>query len=126
MNLRAYHKDNDVTAAECIKTAQCETFFGKEYVSMVERLCERTALRESVVFGELDARHRSKKYVSFKNVASLYGQRPYTSSGAVEVTMQLSAVEDHSKRVAGSPHNLPTLGGRVPFPAYPRIQVQVV
>ena len=40
-NLRAYAKDNDVTFAECFRTCQTETFYGREYVDMVQRINDK-------------------------------------------------------------------------------------
>ena len=40
-NLRVYAKENDVTFAECFRTCQTETFYGREYVDMVQRINDR-------------------------------------------------------------------------------------
>ena len=36
-NLRTYTKENDVTAAETFRTAQCMSFAGHEFCSLVEQ-----------------------------------------------------------------------------------------
>ena len=51
-NLRAFQKENAVTAAESIKTCQTEAFYGREYVEVVERLCDKKEIKARAIFGE--------------------------------------------------------------------------
>ena len=75
-NLRAYAKDSDVTFAECFRTCQTESFYGREYVDMVQRVNDKKTIERKAIFGEVDMRNRKKKKVTFRDVALLYGQRP--------------------------------------------------
>ena len=75
-NLRAYSKVNDVTHAETIKTSQCVSFYGKEYVEVVERLNDKKPALGQAVFAEIDHRNPSKRKVTIRDVSVLYGQRP--------------------------------------------------
>jgi len=75
-NLRAYWKDNAVTAAESIRTCQTQAMFGREYVDVVETVCEKKMMKRRPIFGEIDARCKRKRVVTIRDVAMLYGQRP--------------------------------------------------
>eukprot|EP00973_Karenia_brevis_P049867 6924239-Karenia_brevis.AAC.1 len=75
-NLRAYTKDNSVTSAEAIRTSQVEAFFGREYVDMVERVNDKKVIEHRAIFAEVDRRNPVKKKITFRDVATLYGQRP--------------------------------------------------
>ena len=55
-NLRAYAKENDVTAAESVRTAQTESFFGLDDVNIVERLNDQKGSEKRVRIAEVDAR----------------------------------------------------------------------
>ena len=73
-NLRVRSRNHDVTFAESSRTCQTESFFGREYVSMVQRMNDHIREERRVVFGEVDSRNRKKKRVTFRDVALLYGQ----------------------------------------------------
>ena len=75
-NLRANFKDNDVTHCKTFRTCQTESFFGREYLSLVERLTDKKKTERSAIFGEVDGRNPQKKKVTFRDVAVLYGHRP--------------------------------------------------
>jgi hypothetical protein len=75
-NLRAYHKDNAVTFSETFRTCQTEAFFGREYVDVVQLLNDKRPPGKRAIFAEIDARNKKKKKVTFRDVATLYGQRP--------------------------------------------------
>ena len=49
-NLRAYSKDSDVTSAESIKTCLTVSFFGSNYVDVIQRLNDKV-LAERQYFG---------------------------------------------------------------------------
>ena len=69
-------KSNDVTCAESFHTCQTEAFFGREYVDIVQRLNDHAAVARSAYFGQVDMRNPKRKKVTFRDVATLYGQRP--------------------------------------------------
>ena len=76
-NLRAYTKeDAAVTFAESFRTCQTEAFFGREYVDMVERLNDHVKQESRTTFAEVDMRTPWKKKITFRDGATLYGQRP--------------------------------------------------
>lgn len=75
-NLRATKTDVDVTRAEAFRTCQTEAFYGREYVEMVERLNDCKSNRKRAIFGEIDARNKRKKKITFRDVAVLYGYQP--------------------------------------------------
>jgi len=77
-NLRAFWKENTVTNAECIKTCQSEAFYGREYVDIVEAVCDKKLQTRKAIFGEIDYRNKRKRKVTFRDVAMLYGHRPKT------------------------------------------------
>eukprot|EP00973_Karenia_brevis_P072965 10135506-Karenia_brevis.AAC.1 len=75
-NLRAYSKDSDVCRAEAIRTCQTESFFGREYVDMVGRINDKSEPVRKALFGEVDRRNPRRRKITFRDVATLYGQRP--------------------------------------------------
>ena len=75
-NLRAYARNDDITSAESIKTCQTVSFFGKNYVDVVECLVDRKQTLHSTVFAQIDGRSKRYKKVTFRDVAALYGHRP--------------------------------------------------
>ena len=75
-NLRAYHKKNAVTHAECIKTCQIEAFFGREYIQTIELLNDKKTQDSGKQMFHIDRRNRWKKRITLKDVSVLYGQRP--------------------------------------------------
>ena len=77
-NLRAYQKESDVTFAECIKTCSTESFFGKEFADLEERMVDKSGPNRHAVFGEVDSRQKRRK-VRIKNVAIMYGHRSVSS-----------------------------------------------
>jgi len=76
VNLRIHARDDDVMFAEALRTSPTETFFGGEYVRIVERLNDNTEPKASATFAEIDGRNPHHKKVTFRDVAMLYGQRP--------------------------------------------------
>ena len=76
VNLRVYAKDNDVTAAETMKTSETTTFHGKQYLEIVERLTDRKPAASNAFFAEVDMRNPRKRKVTLRDVSLLYGQRP--------------------------------------------------
>ena len=79
-NLRAYAKANDVTFAKSFRTCQTESFLGREYVDLVQRMSDKLKIERQTVFGEVDSRNLRKRRVTFREVALLYGQRPCDDS----------------------------------------------
>ena len=75
-NLRACATDNGVTHAEAFRTSQTASFFGREYLSLVELLNDKRPQVCKTTFGEIDARNPRKRKVTIRDVATLYGQRP--------------------------------------------------
>ena len=75
-NLRVNGKDNAVTHAETFRTCQTETFFGREYMNMVELLNDRQSPGGKAAFGEVDFRNPRRRKITVRDVATLYGQRP--------------------------------------------------
>ena len=53
------------------------SFFGKEYVDLIQMLNDKRKPEKSAVFAEIDMRNRKKKKVTIRDVAMLYGQRPH-------------------------------------------------
>ena len=76
MNLRAYTDWSDVTFAETLSTAPCCSFFGSEFLKMVERLNDGADKVATALFPEVDKRNPQKRKVTLRDVATLYGQRP--------------------------------------------------
>ena len=72
---RARCRNHGVMFAESFRTCQNESFFGREYVSIVERMNDHVREERRVVFGEVDARNSKKKRAIFRDVALLYWQR---------------------------------------------------
>merc|ERR1711994_222433 len=56
-NLRAYSKDNDITSAETVRTSQTESFFGSEYLNIVERLNDTEQPAAKKAFPIVDTRN---------------------------------------------------------------------
>ena len=75
-NLRAYSKDNDVTSAESIKTCETTSFFGSSYVDVAQRLNDRVLAERNTILAEVDMRSKKYRKVTFRNAATLYGERP--------------------------------------------------
>ena len=75
-NLRAYAKQNDVCFAESMQTSQCTSFFGKEFLEVVERLNDNKKHVGKACFAEVDRRSSQRRRVAIRNVSLLYGQRP--------------------------------------------------
>ena len=76
MNLRAYHKDSPVTAAESITTCLTARFYGVEYVNLVQRLSDQILPDNVSVLAEVDMRHKVHRKITLRDAAVLYGQRP--------------------------------------------------
>jgi hypothetical protein len=89
-NLRAYAKENDVTFAESFRTCQTESFYGREYVDMVQRINDKKIIERRAIFGEVDMRNKRKKRVTFRDVALLYGHRPCEHQGEMSEVWYLS------------------------------------
>lgn len=79
-NLRALAKSSDVTFAECIRTSPTMSFYGKEYVDIVQQLFDRSAQHDKAIFVEVDARNKKHRRVTTRDVATLHGQRPRVAS----------------------------------------------
>ena len=75
-NLRTYSKDHDHTSAESIKTCLTVNFFGANYVDVIQRLNDRVVAERNTILAEVDMRSQKHRKVSFRDVATLYGQRP--------------------------------------------------
>ena len=75
-NLRVNGKDNAVTHAETFRTSQTESFFGREYMNMVELLNDRQSPQGKTTFSEVDFRNPRRRKITIRDVATLYGQRP--------------------------------------------------
>ena len=75
-NLRAYATSSDITSAESIKTCKTVSFFGQNYVDVVENLNDGKASPTSTVFANVDMRSRRHRKITFKDVAAFYGYRP--------------------------------------------------
>ena len=52
-NLRAYHKESDVTFSETFRTCQTESFFGREYVDVVEMLNDKRPVGTHAIFADI-------------------------------------------------------------------------
>ena len=59
--LRTGYKENAVTAAETFRTAQTESFFGREDVQTVERLNDGVTTKQSRAYLKVDKRHPTKR-----------------------------------------------------------------
>ena len=75
-NLRANSKPNDITSAETFRTSQTISFFGGEYLTMVEQLNDKKSRPGRTQFPDIDARNPRRRTVRLRHVATLYGQRP--------------------------------------------------
>ena len=75
-HLRAYSKDSDVTSAESIKTCLTVSFFGSNYVDVIQRLNDRVLVERNSILAEVDMRSAKYKKVTFRDVATLCGERP--------------------------------------------------
>ena len=76
-NLRVHgHARNNVIHAETIRTSRSESFFGKEYLNVVEALNDGKANVQKAIFADVDARSPKNRKVTIRDVALLYGQRP--------------------------------------------------
>ena len=75
-NLRAYAKESDVTSAETFRTAQTETFLGREYLAVVERLNDMLPAVWKSTYPEVDKRNPRRRKVTIRDTSTLYGQRP--------------------------------------------------
>ena len=75
-NLRAYTKEHDITSAETVRTAYTTSFFGGEFLNIVERLNDQKdkATRRDIPL--IDGRNPRKRKVTLKDNCILYGQRP--------------------------------------------------
>ena len=70
-NLRANHKENDVTHSETFRTCQTESFYGRGYVDLVELLNDKRQPERKAVFGEIDARAKKKKKLEEETAQAL-------------------------------------------------------
>ena len=78
-NLRAFARENDVTAAESLKSCETTAFYGREYVNLVERLADRATGGRKAQFAEVDMRQQRRRKVIVRDVGMLYGLRPQSS-----------------------------------------------
>ena len=75
-NLRAYATSSDITSAESINACLTVSFFGLNYVDVVENLNDQTVSVTSTVFADVDTLGRRHRRNTFRDVAAFYGQRP--------------------------------------------------
>ena len=75
-NLRAYARDDDVTAAESNRTCGTTAFYAREFVEMVERLADCRAEGRRAQFTEVDIWSSRRRKVTIRDVAMLCGLRP--------------------------------------------------
>ena len=75
-NLCIHAGEQDVTHAETRRTSDFAVFFGREFVEMVQRLNDGQAGKGGGTFPYIDGRNPRKRKVTFRDVATLYGQRP--------------------------------------------------
>ena len=75
-NLCIHAGEQDVTHAETRRTSDFEGFFGREFVEMVQRLNDGQKGKGAGAFPYVDGRNPKKKKVTFRDAATLYGQRP--------------------------------------------------
>ena len=75
-NLRAYSTANDVIHAETFRTSQTESFYGKEYVNVVEGLSYRKPTVDKTIIAGVDGRNPRRQEVTIRDTSMLYGQRP--------------------------------------------------
>ena len=75
-NLRAYATSSDVTSAESFKTCKTVSFFGQNYVYVVESLADNRRAANSTVFASIDMRNKRHRKVTFRDAAAFYGHRP--------------------------------------------------
>ena len=75
-NLRAHASETQITVAESFHTCLTESFLGREYVDMVQRVNDKKPIERKACFGEVDMRNARRRKVTFRDVATLYGHRP--------------------------------------------------
>ena len=60
--LRACSKDHDVTSAESIKTCLTVSFFGANYVDVIQRLNDRVVAERNTILAEVDMRSKNTEH----------------------------------------------------------------
>ena len=73
-NVRAYAKDHDVTSAEAMSTCLTTSSYGREHVSLDQRLNDGDTQDDHAMGAEVAINATEK--VPLRDVAVLYGQRP--------------------------------------------------
>ena len=76
VNLRAYGFTSDVTSAESFKTCGTASFFGQNYVDIVENLNDEKRSSNSTVIAGFDVRNKRHRKIAFRDVGAFYGYRP--------------------------------------------------
>ena len=79
-NLCIHAGEQDVTHVETRRTSDFVGVFRREFVEMVQRLNGGQKGKGADAFPYVDGRNPQKKKVTFRDVATLYGQRPTTRS----------------------------------------------
>ena len=74
-NLRTHGKDNDVTAAETFRTAQCMTFAGHEFVRLVEQAAGANFATPQVQVWSTSRKNSRRATVTTKRFAQCYAYR---------------------------------------------------
>ena len=75
VNLLVWSRPTDVAAAETVKTADTESFFGRQYVDLVQYLTEKVPPPLTAHVAEIDARNPKKRSVRTRDVDFFYGHR---------------------------------------------------
>eukprot|EP00973_Karenia_brevis_P051267 7121397-Karenia_brevis.AAC.1 len=68
-NLRAYAKEHDVTFAESLQTGETESFYGREFLQIVEQLNDGKEVSQKAAFIEVDGRNPRKRKVTIRDIA---------------------------------------------------------
>ena len=88
-NLRAYHKNSVVTAAEAITTVVTTRIAGVEHVHLVQRLNDHVLPDTTTVMAEVDTRHRTFRKVTLHDTAVLVWPTPSRSTRVVFVSIRI-------------------------------------
>ena len=75
VNLLVSSHPHDVAAAETVKTADTESFFGRQYVDVVCYLAEKVPPPQTAQLAEIDSRNPKKRTVRTRDVDFFYGHR---------------------------------------------------
>ena len=86
-HLRAYTCTHDVTATESMGACLTENDVGLNSVDMVQRLNDTDLADRTTVFAEVDMRSHININTSFRDVGTLYGERPCDESLFVVISL---------------------------------------